>query len=63
MIDVPAFGTRQQNVSEPHMNEIFSRIKVSGRQVATVVAFVVVASVAQMAIPSMLGAMIDKGVG
>ena len=45
------------------MNEIFSRIKVSGRQVATVVAFVVVASVAQMAIPSMLGAMIDKGVG
>ena len=27
------------------------------------VAFVVVASVAQMAIPSMLGAMIDKGVG
>ena len=45
------------------MNEIFSRIKISGRQVATVVAFVVIASVAQMAIPSMLGAMIDKGVG
>ncbi len=45
------------------MNEIFSRIKVGGRQVATVVAFVVIASVAQMAIPSMLGAMIDKGVG
>ena len=45
------------------MNEIFSRIKVSGRQVATVVAFVVIASVAQMAIPSLLAAMIDKGVG
>ena len=45
------------------MNEIFSRIKISGRQVATVVAFVVIASVAQMAIPSLLAAMIDKGVG
>ncbi len=45
------------------MNEIFSRIKICGRQIATVVAFVVIASVAQMAIPSMLGAMIDKGVG
>jgi ATP-binding cassette subfamily B protein len=45
------------------MNEIFSRIKISGRQVATVVAFTVTAAVAQMAIPSMLGAMIDKGVG
>lgn len=45
------------------MNEIFSRIKVSGRQVAAVVVFVIVAAVAQMAIPSLLGTMIDVGVG
>jgi len=41
------------------MNEIFSRIKVSGRQVAAVVVFVIVAAVAQMAIPSLLGTMIN----
>lgn len=36
------------------MNEIFSRIKVSGRQVATVVAFVVVASVGAMLVGTAL---------
>ena len=37
------------------MAEIFSRIKVSGKQVTAVVTFVVIASVAQMATPSLLG--------
>ncbi len=41
------------------MDEVFSRINVSGRQVAAVVVFVIVAAVAQMAIPSLLGTMID----
>ncbi len=45
------------------MDEVFSRINVSGRQVAAVVVFVIVAAVAQMAIPSLLGTMIDVGVG
>ena len=41
------------------MAEIFSRIKLNARQVAAVVVFVIVSAVAQMAIPSLLGAMID----
>jgi ABC-type multidrug transport system fused ATPase/permease subunit len=45
------------------MSEVFSRIRVSGKQVAAVVTFVIVAAVAQMVIPSLLGAMIDEGVG
>ena len=44
------------------MAEIFSRIKLNARQVAAVVVFVIVSAVAQMAIPSLLGAMIDIGV-
>ena len=45
------------------MEEIFSRIKLNARQVAAVVVFVIVSAVAQMAIPSLLGTMIDVGVG
>ena len=44
------------------MAEIFSRIKLNARQVVAVVVFVIVSAVAQMAIPSLLGAMIDIGV-
>ena len=45
------------------MNEIFSRIHLNVRQIAAVAAFLVVAAVTQMCIPSLLGVMIDKGVG
>ncbi len=45
------------------MNEIFSRIKLSVRQVVAAVVFVVVSSLAQMFIPSLLSRMIDDGVG
>ena len=45
------------------MSEIFSRIKLSVRQVVAAVVFVVVSSLAQMFIPSLLSRMIDDGVG
>ena len=45
------------------MTEIFSRVKLNMRQVVATAIFVVVSSVAQMAIPSLLSRMIDSGVG
>lgn len=45
------------------MSEILSRIHLNVRQIAAVAAFLGVAAVAQMCIPSLLGVMIDKGVG
>jgi ATP-binding cassette subfamily B protein len=45
------------------MNEIFSRIHLNVRHIAAVAAFLVVAAVTQMCIPSLLSVMIDKGVG
>ena len=45
------------------MVEILSRIKVSGRQVVATLVFVVLSVLAQMAIPSLLGRMINNGVG
>ncbi|MBP5637924.1 MAG: hypothetical protein J6X55_00465, partial [Victivallales bacterium] len=44
------------------MSEIFSRIKLNTRQVVCTVIFVVIASVTQMVIPSLLSKMIDDGV-
>ena len=44
------------------MAEVFSRVKLNAGHIAAIVLFVVVSSVAQMAIPSMLSRMIDDGV-
>ena len=44
------------------MNEIFSRIKLNKRQITAVVVSILVVATAQMAIPSLLSAMIDRGV-
>ena len=45
------------------MTEIFSRVRLNVRQVVAVFVFVIVTAVAQMAIPSFLGAMIGKCAG
>ena len=44
------------------MGTIFSRVKVSGRQLATMVVFVALASIAQMVSPGLISVMIDDGV-
>ncbi len=45
------------------MVEIFSRVKMKPKQVITVVLFVMISSVAQMMIPTLVSTMINDGVG
>ena len=44
------------------MQAVFSKVKLSGKSIAGLVIFVLIASVAQMMIPTLLAGMIDTGV-